>query len=193
VADASGHGLGAALLVAETRAFVRALAMTCTDTGRVLTLVNQRLTANPDTEGFVTAFLLRLAPDCTSFTFSSAGHCPGIVFDKLGNLVRELSSTGFPLGLMPSFEFRTESGNLLHPGDMVLLYTDGAVESCSSKGELFCRYRLLEVVRAHLNESPDKIIDGIFRAIGDFCETEVLRDDVSLVIIKATRKPEASG
>ncbi len=186
VADASGHGMGAALLVAETRAYLRALALTCADVGTLLTLSNRRLAGDLETDHFVTLFLLSLDPRTRSLVHASAGHCPGFILDLRGRTRAILASTGVPLGIDPAHEFASGPPTTLEPGDLLLLFTDGIVEAASPEGKPFGLDRTLSIVRAHQQERPDRILDVLFNAVGGFPE-HPLRDDATAVIIKAER------
>jgi PAS domain S-box-containing protein len=184
VGDASGHGVAAALLMAETRAYLRAFALTCADVGTLLTLSNQRLAGDLVTGHFVTLFLLRLDPGSRSLVHAGAGHCPGYVLDRQGRTKAVLPSTGCPLGIDPASEFRAGPPTALEPGDLVLLFTDGIVEAMSPEREQFGVERLLGIVRAHQQEPPDAILDALFDAVGDFSGHQ-LQDDITAVIVKA--------
>lgn len=187
VADASGHGIGAAMLVAQTRAYLRALAlncMGCTDVGTLLTLSNRGLAHDLVTDHFVTLFLLQLNPRTGCLLYAGAGHWPGYVLDRQGRTKAILGSTGVPLGIDPSSEFPTGPAITLEPGELVLLYTDGIVEAASADGEQYGLERTLGIVRMHLQETPDSILDALFQAVTDF-SGRVLRDDITAVIIKA--------
>jgi serine phosphatase RsbU (regulator of sigma subunit)/putative methionine-R-sulfoxide reductase with GAF domain len=184
VADASGHGIGAALLMAETRAYLRALALTCGDAATLLALTNRRLASDLVTDHFVTLFLLVLDPRARSVQHSSAGHCPGYVLDDQGSIKAVLASTGSPLGIDPANEFPAGPPVALEPGDLLFLYTDGIVEAASPKGELFGVERALGVVHAHRHETPDEILGVLFDAVSDFCAHSP-HDDITAVIIKA--------
>lgn len=183
VADASGHGLGAALFAAETRAYVRALAMTCPDVDRLLSLVNQRIADEPGREGFVTATLLRLAPRDGAVVYANAGHCPPIVFNSHGEVRGKLAGTGFPLGIDPAAAFVAEFESLA-PGELLLLFSDGTIEACSPDGELFGIRRLLDSVKACWNESTDRILDAVFHDVVGFYEGRTVRDDITVVVIR---------
>ena len=76
LADASGHGIGPALLTTETRAYLHALTMTCADVGRVLTLTNKRLSAEVFGGHFVTLFLARLDPRASPSSIPARGTAP---------------------------------------------------------------------------------------------------------------------
>jgi serine phosphatase RsbU (regulator of sigma subunit)/putative methionine-R-sulfoxide reductase with GAF domain len=184
VADASGHGIGAALLAAQTRAYLRALALTCSDVGTLLTLSNQRLASDLVTDHFVTLFLLRLDPRTHSLLYANAGHWPGYVLDRQGRTKAVLASTGCPLGIDPASEFPTGPATTLEPGELVLLFTDGIVEAAPPDGKPFGLERTLGIVRAHQREAPDAILDTLFHAVGDF-SGHPLQDDLTAVILKA--------
>ena len=77
VADVTGHGVGPALLMAETRAYLRTLALNGTHAGDILTRANRVLAEDVDFERFVTVFLARLDPRSQSLDYSSAGHPSG--------------------------------------------------------------------------------------------------------------------
>jgi sigma-B regulation protein RsbU (phosphoserine phosphatase) len=184
VADASGHGIGAALLVGQARAYLRALALTCADVGTLLTLSNQRLASDLLADHFVTAFLLRLDPRTRSLLYASAGHCPGYVLDRRGRTKAVLASTGIPLGIDPAYEFPTGPTTTLEPGELVLLFTDGIDEAVSPAGGQFGLESTLGLVGAHRQEAPEAILDALFHAVGDF-SGHPLHDDITAVIVKA--------
>jgi sigma-B regulation protein RsbU (phosphoserine phosphatase) len=184
VADASGHGVAAALLMAETRAYLRAFALTCADVGTLLALSNQRLASDIVPDHFVRLFLLRLDPRTRSLLYASAGHCPGYVLDRQGQTKAVLAGTRCPLGIDPANEFPTGPPTTLEPGELVLLFTDGVVEAVSRDQEPFGVERLLGVVRAHRQKTPEAILDALFHAVGDFSGHQ-LQDDLTAVILKA--------
>jgi PAS domain S-box-containing protein len=184
VADASGHGIGAALLVAETRAYLRALALACTEVDTLLTLSNQRLASDLVTGHFVTLFLMRLDPRTRTVVYANAGHWPGYVLDRQGGTKAILASTGGPLGIDPASEFPPGPALTLEPGELVLLFTDGIVEAACPEGKRFGLERTLRTVREYQHEPPDTILDALFQAVGGFSGHH-LDDDITAVIIKA--------
>jgi serine phosphatase RsbU (regulator of sigma subunit) len=182
VADASGHGISSALLVGQTRAYLRALALACTDIGTLLTLSNRRLATDIRADHFVTLFLMRLDPRDRYVLYASAGHCPGYVLDRRGRTKAVLASTGVPLGIDFS-EFPTGPAVALGPGEQVFLFTDGITEATSPAGDLFGLERTLDVIRAHHEETADEILGALFDSVGDFSRHH-FRDDLTAVIIK---------
>src|SRR5262249_13204072 len=137
VADVSGHGFGPALLMAETRAYLRAFALTCSDVGEMVGFANRALAADVADEHFVTLLLARLDPPSRSLVHASAGHTSGYVLDPSGAVRALLDSTGPPLGIMPEATFPAGPALTLGPGEIALLLTDGILEACSPGGDLF--------------------------------------------------------
>jgi sigma-B regulation protein RsbU (phosphoserine phosphatase) len=184
VGDASGHGIAAALLAGQARAYLRALALACADVGTLLTLSNQRLASDLMEDHFVTAFLLCLDPRTRSLVYASAGHCPGYVLDRQGRAKAVLASTGCPLGIDPASEFPTGPTTTLEPGELLLLFTDGIDEAVSPDGKQFGLERTLDIVRAHRQGAPEAILDALFHSVEDFSGHQ-LQDDITAVILKA--------
>jgi len=131
--DAVGHGVGPALLAAETRALVRALALHETRPACVLRDAN-RLLAGDVTEGrFVTLALATVDGPAGTATFASAGQGPLLLLRRSGES-RRLESTGLPLGVMPDGDFGSGESIQLAPGDALLLVSDGIFECDMREG-----------------------------------------------------------
>src|SRR5262249_672352 len=183
IGDASGHGIGAALLIAETRAYLRALALTHTDPGTILRLLNNRLAEDISSDHFVTLLFARLCPLTRSLVYSNAGHLPGYVFDAQGQVKLVLQSTSLPLGLDPTGASSNGPALTLAPGDLVFLLTDGIVEARSGADSLFGIGRALEVVRAHRHESAGEIIAALFHEVREWFQS-AQGDDMTAIVIK---------
>jgi PAS domain S-box-containing protein len=187
IGDASGHGIAAALLIAETRAYLRALALTQTDPGSILRLVNGRLAEDISTDHFVTLFLAQLDPRTGSLVYSNAGHWPGYVLDAQGNVKLVLKSTSLPLGLYPGGDFSNGPPVTLDPGDLVFLFSDGIIEAPSGAGQLFGMGPALEVVCAHRHEPPGEIIAALLHQVREWSQG-VQVDDMTAIVIKVRGK-----
>jgi serine/threonine protein kinase len=184
VGDASGHGIAAALLMAQTRAYLRALALTCLDAGTLLSLTNRLLARDLVDGHFVTLLLVELDPLTRSLVYASAGHCPGYVLDRQGQIKAVLPSTGTVLGIDAANEFQIAPALALEPGDLVFAYTDGIPEAMSGAGQQFGLERALAVVRAHRHETPQAILEELIHAVTDFAASHDQFDDLTGVIIK---------
>lgn len=184
IGDVSGHGLGPALVMAETRAYVRSLAATGTAPKTILTRSNAMLAHDLVDGLFVTMLLIDLNPYTRSLSYASAGHTPGLLLDAQGELKAELTRTGRPLGMFDDSTYEARNGLKLEDGDLLVLMTDGATEAASPDGDLFEEAGVLEVVRRHRAEPAAVILDRVYEAILEFSAGLSSRDDVTLLVCK---------
>jgi PAS domain S-box-containing protein len=193
IGDASGHGIGPALLIAETRAYLRAFALAHTDPGQILDSVNQRLVEDIAADYFVTLFLARLDPLTRCLVYSNAGHSPGYVLDGEGKVKLVLHSTGLPLGVNPTGDFPRGPAVRLEPGDLVFLFSDGLVEARSGARLPFGIGRALEVVRAHRHDPPGDIVAALVREVRAWSQGRQADDMTAIVIKTGGKDPGVAG
>lgn len=184
IGDVSGHGLGPALLMAELRAYLRALLLTCSDPSEILALVNAALAEDIDGH-FATLLLVKLNRQARSLTWASAGHLPGYLLDSNGNLRAELESTGVPLAVLPESSYAREPTYTLDDGETLVLLTDGIVEACGAEQQFFGLRRALEIVRRNRLRPAREILDLLFESVRAFCGETAPLDDLTGIIIKA--------
>lgn len=184
LADASGHGIGSALLTVQTCAYLRGVATSVSDIAILLERTNQCLRSDLASFHFVTAVLAMLDPHTRSLTYTSAGHLPGYVLDPQGRIRVVLHSTGFPLGIDQNEKFPAFAVSL-EPGDLVLLLTDGITEAASADHILFGMERTLNLVREHQHQTPSEIITAMFAAVSHYSNGKCT-DDMTAIIIKIT-------
>jgi serine phosphatase RsbU (regulator of sigma subunit) len=190
VGDVCGHGFGPALLMATTRAYLRALMLSSARVGEVLGLVNRALAADVTEGRFVTLFLARLDPSERTLVYTSAGHPPGYVLAPDGSVRAELASTGLPLGIVSEADFPEAPSVVLEPGDLVLLLTDGIVEASDPLKTQFGTDRALEVARAHRHRPAREIVEAISGAVREFIRRDELPDDITGLVIKVGPDPD---
>jgi sigma-B regulation protein RsbU (phosphoserine phosphatase) len=188
VADVAGHGIGAALQMASTQAFLRSMTQTCTTVGEIMTRVNRFVFEETEGESFVTLMLIRLDLRTRSLTYANAGHPPGYILDPLGDVRAELSSSALPLGIEEYCDFPVGEPVALRPGEIVVLVTDGILEAQSPEGTFFGSERLLEVIRTMRDRTGREILEELHRAVGRHTGTAVFKDDVTAVVIKIGRE-----
>ena len=184
VGDVCGHGFGPSLLMATTRAYLRALALTSARVGDILSMANRALSADVDEGRFVTLFMARIDPATRTLVYANAGHPPGYILAHDGSVRAVLGSTGIPLGVMEEATYSEASAITLEPGDHVLLLTDGIFEATGKGGTPFGTERAIEVVRAHRGEPPNRIVEALHQAVRDFAGTDDFIDDVTSLVIK---------
>ncbi|HEY0455459.1 MAG TPA: SpoIIE family protein phosphatase [Verrucomicrobiae bacterium] len=184
VGDVTGHGVGPALLMAETRAYLRVLAGRREDVGEILTRVNGVLAEDVGNERFVTLFLARLDARARTFTYASAGHPTGYILDAAGQVKRTLPRTGVPLGLRPDTKYDSSPEIALETGDLVLLLTDGIEESISLDNTIFGIERVLDVVRTVREKSAFEIVTALYESVRQFTKNSPQLDDITTIVIK---------
>ncbi|WP_020473661.1 SpoIIE family protein phosphatase [Zavarzinella formosa] len=184
IGDASGHGIGAALVMVQARASMRSLALSHDDPGTILARTNRCLAESLPPDHFVTVFLARIDPGTRSLLYCNAGHPSGYILDRHGDVQSVLQSTGMPLGIEPTAELPTAMEITLQPGDLLFLLTDGVTEAFSPEGLPFGIQRALDTVRGHQHETPDEIVQALLRGVAEFSEGQVQLDDLTGVVIK---------
>jgi sigma-B regulation protein RsbU (phosphoserine phosphatase) len=184
VGDVTGHGIGPALLMAETRAYVRIAALNRADPGEVITRTNIALAEDIGSERFVTLFLGRLDVIHRQLTYVSAGHPPGYLLASDGTVRLELRRTGVPLGMRPNTEYRSQSPLQLASGEVALLLTDGIEEAMAPDEELFGTERMLAVLRANRERPANEIVEALYFAVREFCRGAEQQDDVTAIVLK---------
>jgi PAS domain S-box-containing protein len=184
VGDVTGHGVGPALLMAETRAYLRVLAGRREDVGEILTRANGILAEDMGGERFITLFMARLDPATRVMTYASAGHPAGYILDAAGNLRIKLCRTGVPLGIRPDTLYESSADISLAAGDLILLLTDGIEETFAPDNSLFGCERALEVVRAHQSQSAREIVDALYQSNREFAQRAPQVDDVTAIVVK---------
>jgi len=184
VADVTGHGIGPALLMAETRAYLRTLAANREDLGDILTSANHILAEDVGDERYVTLFLGRIEPHARTFTYASAGHPTGYHLAAGGEIKTLLKRTSVPLGINRSAKFASAPPLSLQPGELILLLTDGIEESAGPDESFFGIERALSVVRQNRKKPAREILDALYRAVREFSQEAPQLDDVTAIIIK---------
>jgi len=181
IGDVSGHGLGPALLMSQTRAYLRTLLLQTHDVSDLLTRLNAFLALDWGEAHFVTLFLARLVPQERKMIYASGGHQSYLL--RADGRVEILAATGIPLGIMPG-PIRGAPELWLQPGDMLLMVTDGIEETVSPDDRELGRGRVLEVAQANRHRSASEIVTALFSAASDFAAGGVRKDDITAVVVK---------
>jgi serine phosphatase RsbU (regulator of sigma subunit) len=184
IADASGHGFGSALLMAQVRAYIQALTVTHSDVGTIIALANRCLGEEIAADYFLTALVLRLDPRGRSLTYAGAGHWPGYVLDPRGEVRAKLTSACPPLGIAPPLDCWESDSIRMEPGELAFLLTDGIPEAGAPFGGLFGIDRALDVIRTHRHRTPDQILDALIRTVRDFTGLHDPTDDITAIVVK---------
>lgn len=182
VADISGKGLPASLLMANIQATLRALTRTPVPLAELATTANSLLFASTPSNRFATAFLLDYDPQTGSCTYVNGGHNDGIVLRRDG-AVELLATTGLPLGLFAKAAY--EEGRVtLAPGDLLMLYSDGVTEASNINEEDFEMERVIDALKNHCECSAGELVDRMSKAIDAFVGAAPQHDDITLMVLK---------
>jgi serine phosphatase RsbU (regulator of sigma subunit) len=182
VADVSGKGVGAALLMASLRAWLRAELAHGTDLDALAARLNDFVHESSDLNSFITFFYAELDKTTGSLRYVNAGHNPAVVFGRDG-AIRELGGTGLCLGMLPArlYEVGTAA---LDPGDVLVAYTDGITESRNATEAEFGVDGLAEAVRSERDKDASAILEAVFRRLAEFTAGAEPFDDRTLVVVK---------
>ncbi len=183
IGDVNGHGFDAALVMALTRAYVRSSCAQGLGVGKVLHAVNRMLVADLEDNRYVTLLLVHIDLPDSMLTYASAGHVPGFILDGEGEIECVLESTGMPLGLFIGHRIGTKLVKL-HPGQLIVLLTDGVTEAGNPEEEQFGAERAIAYVRAHRKEPAQLIAEGLYRVVREFADNQPQSDDEAVVILK---------
>jgi len=182
VADASGHGIGPALVIAETRAMLRAVALRDADPAALLATVNTLLDSDLDGR-FVTCFLGVLDPPGGTLSYASAGHGPLLFYERAADAVHEAPGTGPPLGILGGMEFE----GVTHPlsaGDTAVILTDGFFEGEGADREQFGIERVGQIVRDGRDAPAAELVETLRAAVDDFTAGRPQADDLTAIVVR---------
>jgi sigma-B regulation protein RsbU (phosphoserine phosphatase) len=181
IADVSGKGVSAALLMANVQAAVRAYANESQSPAQVCGKVNRLLCENIATGKFVTFLYAILDGDERSFQYCNAGHLYPILVSR--GSVGTLEQGGAVLGVFPAWTYE-DSVIDLKAGDRLLLFTDGITEASDTNGQEFEETRIAAFAKANATLSASELDNRLLAQVTDFCGAH-FQDDATLLVIAA--------
>jgi phosphoserine phosphatase len=184
LADASGHGIGPALVVSQARTLVRAIADTDPNPHELLARVNARLCEDLEWGRFVTAFLAFLSPDGW-LHWSSAGHGPSLLRTQPDGDFERLDPPVQPLGVMGDWDDVAPEPVRLQRGGALVVVSDGIFEAMNPAGAMFGFDRVEQgVVGMHGRKSAD-VVDGLCDAVHAWQGAGDPLDDQTIVVVQS--------
>jgi sigma-B regulation protein RsbU (phosphoserine phosphatase) len=186
VGDVSGHGIGAALIMASARGVLRSHAdQYGDDLGGVLSALNVYLARDSSDERFMTLFYAVLNAGERTLEWTSGGHDPALWLQKSTGEIEDLPNTGMPIGMIEETDYGRGGPIKLQEGDVIIIGTDGIWEARSPDGEMFGKDRLRRLLGSMKDQSADDIRGAIANAVNEFKGTAPQLDDITLVVIRA--------
>lgn len=183
LADVSGKGVPAALLMAFLRASLRAATHVGYAPHISMAKVNYLLWESIERNQYVTAFYGILDAPNRTLSFTNAGQNPPVLLDAGGN-ARFIEQGGLPLGMFEHTRYH-EYFLTIEPGEMLVLYTDGATEAMSLTGEEFGRERLAQAIQASRNVSAKELIATLHQEVIEWTGGLGAHDDITFFVIKS--------
>ncbi len=185
IADVSGHNVGAALIMAETRTLIRCRSGTLFAPQEIIYDLNHFFYEDlTQAELFITLFYLRYCPDTREVLYASAGHSPTLYWQANTKQCIRLNPEGLIIGVKKDFTYEQES-IVLEDGDVLLMYTDGVIEAENNQEELFGEERLADLLSEHCHLPPQELIDYIIDQVRLFSGHHSFQDDVSLMVMRS--------
>jgi phosphoserine phosphatase RsbU/P len=186
IADVSGKGVPAALLMAFLRASLRAAIHIGYAPHIAMGKVNYLLWESIERNQFVTAIYAVLDASNRTLAYSNAGHNPPLLIGADGQ-ARFIDQGGIPLGMFRDTRYY-EFYLMLEPGQILVLYTDGVTEAANAKEEQYGRARLAQRIRDGIHLGSRELIDFVYKDVQQFTDGRGADDDITLFILKVIEK-----
>jgi sigma-B regulation protein RsbU (phosphoserine phosphatase) len=184
--DVSGHGIGAALLMATARSMLRINAKYYgTDLARLFAELNRQLVSDTGDDKFMTLFYGVLDDQSRSLVWVSGGHDPALWYHRASGDIEELPNTGMLMGLTEEARYEQAGPVRLEKGDLVVIGTDGIWETQNIDGEAFGKERFLDIIRAASDRKAQDICLEVTESVTRFRGSAEQTDDITLVVAKA--------
>ncbi len=183
IADVSGKGMPAALLMANVQAALRALAPLNLPLKELIYRINYIIYQNTSSDKFVTFFCSIFDCDKKELQYINAGHNPPLLFRQNGDFT-ELKEGGIILGFSDE-AFPYSEGNIsLLKNDIIIFYTDGVTEAQNDEGQEYGEENLKIVISKNAGKTANLISDDIIESVRTYTKGKSQHDDITLVVIK---------
>ncbi|MCP5047620.1 MAG: SpoIIE family protein phosphatase, partial [bacterium] len=187
IADVSGKGVSAALIMAEVKGIFESLSSVIDSPSELMSRANEILKSSLDRSRFVTVIYGVVDLVAGTLCFARAGHTPLLLYSAGTGEIRHLQPRGVGLGLLSgqSFPARLEGLEVpVQPGDIIVLYTDGISESKNDSMEDFGQQRLEEGIKINPDRTAAQLVEAINEAVTVFSRHQPQHDDITLIILK---------
>ncbi len=180
IADVSGHGVGPALVTAMFKSSFGLESKNTKSPAALMSTLNETLIGFLTTGHYVTAFAAFIDIESLEMRYCSAGHPNQLVVRADGTSI-ELATMGFLLGMMENMDYK-EKSLVLDPGDTLVLFTDGVIESSDSEGTLFGREGILRSAADRQGSGAQELSDGLLSDLLAWTEGTEASDDVTILM-----------
>ena len=182
IADVSGDGVAAALIMAAFRALFRNQLITSDEPEEIMNLLNEQMPEVSRKRDFITAFYGKLNFNEHKFTYTNCGHNPPVLMKADGQM-EFLEAGGPSLNIVREADF-VSSSLKINPGDQIIFYTDGVTEIFNGDSNEYGFERLKKVIVNTKCSSAGDILNKIVESTKNFSGTNLYRDDFTLMVLK---------
>lgn len=183
IADASGKGMPAALMIAQIQAMIRSEVNNGIPISKMLKNINQQIATSTSPEKYVTLFYGELNPVTGELVYSNAGHNFPVLVRSSGSRVEYLDKGGTVIGALPMLEFSSSVVNL-EPQDLLFLFTDGLSEAMNEAEQEYGEERIKRLICEHSQSDPNTLVNTVMKDVKLFDPTDPPRDDTTIIAIK---------
>jgi sigma-B regulation protein RsbU (phosphoserine phosphatase) len=183
IGDAVGHGVSASLLMASIHAALETLIPMQETPVEVIERINHLFLHNINVTTFASLFLCSFDPATYQLSYTNAGHNPPILIRNQNGRpgkIEQLNATGAAIGMVDGIPYSSKTLQLT-PGDLLLLYTDGAVEAMNPKSEIYGMERLEDCLRQSFRLPTRELIRTLLNGIEDFAGSRQVGDDMTVI------------
>jgi predicted ATPase/serine phosphatase RsbU (regulator of sigma subunit) len=181
IADVSGHGVPAALITAMAKISFNSNAVKGKSAGDTIELVNRELCkAIEELMQYLSAFYCIIDMDKKELEYCNAGHVE-IMLQRDEKTIIELPPNSPVIGYKTDYEFNSTSVKIM-PGDRLVLFTDGIPEARDDESKFYGMDRFIKTLQKNRRQTPEIMVDNIFKDIGDFTMKSPARDDITLLV-----------
>jgi phosphoserine phosphatase RsbU/P len=182
VGDVAGKGMPASLLMSSLQARVQVLFEDSADLARKISQLNKSTCKTIPDNRFITFFMTIADPSTGELTYVNAGHNPPLLIRASGQF-EDLTGGGMILGIMPMATYQERQASL-HPGDVLVLFSDGVTEASDPNGQEFGEGRLADLVASLRDRPAAEIVEEIHNAVAAFSEGAPAADDITVVVAR---------
>ena len=182
IADASGKGMPAALMIAQIQAIIRSEVNNGNSISTMLSNMNQQIVHSTSAETYVTLFYGEMDFNDSTFYYANAGHNHPILAREDGGC--ELLEKGGPIiGAFPNMPY-TSASVKVNPGDVMFFFTDGLSEAMNANGDEYGEERIREFIIHNREAQPQSIMDMILEDVHKYDPSSPPRDDTTIITLK---------
>lgn len=184
IADATGHGIGPALIVSQCRSMLRAILDGASTPSQLASRLNDLLCEDLPSDRFVTLCFGVLDPANHCVEYVSAGHGPQLHYQAVTGRTQAYNASSFPLGIMPGEVIEPAEPLQLAVGDVFVMITDGFLEWSRPNGEQYGQDRLVRLLETHHATPMAELIQMIYRDVCAFSGGTPQLDDLTAVLVR---------